>query len=72
MEHLINLALLGLGPTEIILVLLIVLLLFGSRKLPELAKSMGSSIQAFKQGLKDTPAETPQISEGKKDEPKGH
>lgn len=82
MEQLINLALLGLGPTEIILVLLIVLLLFGSRKLPELAKSMGSSIQAFKQGLKDTPPDPPQISTragdakhnggANHDEPKGH
>ena len=33
--------------------LVIVLLLFGAKKLPEVAKSIGSSVNAFKKGLKD-------------------
>jgi sec-independent protein translocase protein TatA len=36
------------GPTEIILILAIVLLLFGGKKLPELMKGLGSGIKEFK------------------------
>lgn len=42
-----------LGWQELLPVLLLVLLLFGGRKLPELARSMGSSITQFKRGLKE-------------------
>lgn len=39
------------GPFEIILVLVIVLLLFGGKKIPELMKGMGKGIRNFKEGL---------------------
>ena len=43
----------NLGPTELIVVLLIVLLVFGGAKLPKLARSMGQAQKEFKQGLAD-------------------
>lgn len=48
-----NFAFLDLGAPELILILLIVLLLFGGRKLPELARSMGSSMRELRKGLND-------------------
>jgi sec-independent protein translocase protein TatA len=37
----------------LLIVLVIVLVLFGAKRLPELAKSMGSSLNAFKKGMKN-------------------
>ena len=39
---------LGMGPTEIIVVLVIVLLLFGGKKIPELMKGLGKGMKEFK------------------------
>jgi sec-independent protein translocase protein TatA len=44
----------NLGPTELIIILAIVLLLFGSRKLPDLARSLGKSSREFKKGLQES------------------
>jgi len=38
---------------EIIIVLLIIVLLFGARKLPDLARSIGASAKEFRKGLDD-------------------
>ena len=43
----------NLGPTELIIVLLVVLVLFGGAKLPKLARSMGQAQSEFKQGIKE-------------------
>lgn len=40
---------------ELIIVLLIVLLLFGAKKLPELARSMGESVKEVRKGFSDDP-----------------
>ena len=40
----------NLGPTELIIVLVIVLVLFGGAKLPKLAKSLGEAQREFKKG----------------------
>lgn len=52
------LGILGLGPTELIVILVILLLLFGGAKLPSLAKGLGQSIKEFKKAAKDDPEET--------------
>jgi sec-independent protein translocase protein TatA len=54
-------AIFGLGPTELIIVGLVVLLLFGSR-LPKVMRSLGEGIVEFKrgvQGIEDTGSGTP-------------
>ena len=38
------------GPTELIIVLTIILLLFGAKRIPELAKGLGTGIREFKKG----------------------
>jgi sec-independent protein translocase protein TatA len=43
----------GLGMQELIIVLVILLLLFGSTRLPQLAKGMGKSIREFKKGVSE-------------------
>ncbi len=47
-----------LGPTEIILILAIVLLLFGGKKIPELMKGIGKGIKSFKDGVKEEDTES--------------
>lgn len=42
-----------LGAQELIIILLIVLLLFGARKLPELSRSIGQSIKEFRKASED-------------------
>jgi sec-independent protein translocase protein TatA len=42
----------GLGTTEIILIALVVLLLFGGRKIPELMRGIGKGVKSFKDGVK--------------------
>jgi sec-independent protein translocase protein TatA len=44
------------GPTEIIIIVLIVVLLFGGRKIPELMKGIGQGMKEFKKATKDEPA----------------
>jgi sec-independent protein translocase protein TatA len=43
----------NLGPTEIFLVLLIVLLFFGAKRIPEIAGSFGKGIKEFKKNMND-------------------
>ncbi len=46
----------GLGISEIVVIALIVLLLFGGKKIPELMKGLGKGVRSFKDGLNDTTA----------------
>jgi sec-independent protein translocase protein TatA len=43
---------LGLGMGELVVILLIVVLIFGGKKLPQLGSSLGESIKNFKKGIK--------------------
>lgn len=43
----------GLGMGELLIVLIIVVLFFGGRKLPQLGSSLGESIKNFKKGIKE-------------------
>ena len=47
-----------LTPTHLLLVLVVALLVFGPRKLPELGKGLGEGLKGFKDGIKGTPEAT--------------
>ena len=52
-EIMTNLLLFGLGLQEIVVIALIVLLLFGGKKIPELMKGLGKGVKSFKDGMKE-------------------
>ena len=52
-----NFALLDLGTPQLILILAIVLLLFGGKKLPELSRSLGKSMHELRKGLNEGESE---------------
>ncbi len=54
----------GLGYQELMIILIIVLLLFGAQKLPELARGLGKSMSEFKKGQNE--ADSPEKHEEKK------
>ena len=43
----------GLGPTELIIILVIILVVFGAGKLPDIASGLGKGIRDFKKGVQD-------------------
>ena len=47
----------GLGTGEIILIVLVFLLLFGAKRIPDLMKSMGKGVKSFKEGMKEVEKE---------------
>mgnify|MGYP001415522557 CR=1 FL=1 len=55
----------SLGPMEITIILLVVLLLFGGKKLPELAKGLGKGIKEFKKAKQDVAEEINKVTEEK-------
>ena len=55
----------GLGLQEILIIALIVLLLFGGKKIPELMKGLGEGVKSFKEGMKEV---TDITKDEKKDE----
>ena len=53
----------GLGTGEILIILFIILLLFGAKKLPELAKGLGKGIKEFKKAKQDVTQEINKVTE---------
>jgi len=53
------------GPWEIALIIIVVLIIFGPKKLPELAKSIGSAIRQYKKATDGFLEETPTTTESK-------
>ena len=53
-----SLLIFGLGGQEILLIALVVLLLFGGAKIPELMKGLGKGVKSFKEGMKEVDIDT--------------
>jgi sec-independent protein translocase protein TatA len=68
----------GMGPWELLLIFLAILLLFGARRLPEIAQGLGKGIREFKRAMKDTTDEikgsvdTPQSNKTNSTSPKSN
>lgn len=54
---------LNIGAPEILLIALIVILLFGGKKIPELMKGLGKGVKSFKQGMSEAEAEIKKTKE---------
>ena len=56
----------GLGTTELIIILVIVLVLFGPKRLPQLGKSLGKTVKSMRDGLDGKDEETVEVEEAEK------
>jgi sec-independent protein translocase protein TatA len=60
----------GLGYQELLIILVIVLILFGANRLPELARSLGSSVKEFKKGVNEVQKDDTAAAAKKEEEKK--
>jgi len=60
----------GLGYQELLLILVIVLILFGANRLPELARSLGCSVKEFTKGVSEASEDESTAAAKKEDEKK--
>lgn len=51
------------GTWEIVIIVLVVLLLFGGKKIPELMKGLGQGVRSFKQGINEVEKEIKELDE---------
>lgn len=59
----------GLSPGELIIILVVVVLLFGARRLPELGSSLGQAIQNFRKAFRDAEAiDVSKVNQEEKDD----
>lgn len=59
------------GPWEIMIIALIVLLLFGGKKIPELMKGLGKGVKSFKDGLNEVEKDIKDVDATLKDDKSG-
>ena len=61
------------GPTELIIILILILVLFGAKRIPEIAQGLGKGIREFKKSMHEVQEEiekpSPKLVKDKKDEP---
>ena len=60
----------GLGPTELIIIAVIILILFGARKIPEIGKGLGGAVREFKNVKKEINSNPAKKSEDQEKEEK--
>lgn len=60
----------GLGPWELLVIFAVILLLFGAKRLPEIARGLGKGISEFKSAVKDTTDEIKSAGDTKDDDRK--
>ncbi len=60
----------GIGAQEVILIFLVVLLLFGAKRIPEIASGLGKGLKEFKKAMRETQEEIEKVDEEKKTDEK--
>jgi len=65
------LGILGLGFQELLVILLIVVFIFGARKIPEVARGLGEGIRGFRASLRGDEKDSGSSDEGNEPPPKG-
>ena len=58
------------GPWQVVIIALVILLLFGGKKIPELMKGLGKGVKSFKEGMNEIEDQINQADETLKKEPK--
>ncbi|NPD82192.1 twin-arginine translocase TatA/TatE family subunit [Prevotella sp. PINT] len=58
----------GLGMQEVLLIVLVVLLFFGGKKIPELMKGLGKGVRSFKEGMNNVEKEIDEIRDSERKE----
>lgn len=53
----------GLGAGEILIIALVILLLFGGKKIPELMRGLGKGVRSFKEGMNEAKEEAQKVKE---------
>ncbi|MBR1488648.1 MAG: twin-arginine translocase TatA/TatE family subunit [Bacteroidales bacterium] len=58
------------GPWQVVIIALVILLLFGGKKIPELMRGLGKGVKSFKEGMNEIEEQINQADETLKKEPK--